>query len=63
MRDQITTAEAARILGVTSRHVTLLIRSGKLRGQKLGRDWILSRKSVEQFERTPRGRAPKNLAS
>lgn len=45
----LTSAEVARTLGYTVQHVRRLVRQGDLRGQKLGRDWVIPRGSVENF--------------
>jgi excisionase family DNA binding protein len=45
----MTTAEAARELGVTPRRVRAMIASGRLRGpgvEKSGRDWSVSMESL-----------------
>lgn len=34
-------SEAAAKLGVTDRHVRLLLRRGELSGRKLGHDWVV----------------------
>jgi len=39
----INTKEAARILGCTPVHVRRLCRWGILDGEKVGRDWVISR--------------------
>lgn len=44
--EYIATKDAAAILGFTHQHVRLLLRHGKLRGMKFGRDWLVSRESV-----------------
>ena len=42
----ITSAEAARLLGVSERRVIALIHSGDLEAQKFGRSWAVSEESV-----------------
>jgi len=42
----ISTDEAARQLQYTAQHVRRLVRKGKLEGEKVGRDWIVSSESV-----------------
>lgn len=44
--DWITTTEAAEISGYTRQHVRLLITSGKVKGQRFGREWQVSRSSL-----------------
>lgn len=47
--EHIPTGEAARLLGYSVQHVRRLVREGKLRGSKLGRDWLVERASVGRF--------------
>ena len=42
----ISTDEAARQLRYSAQHVRRLVREGKLEGEKVGRDWIVSSESV-----------------
>jgi excisionase family DNA binding protein len=48
MADFITTAEAARRLGVSRQTMATYLRSGRVRGIKLGKDWRIP---VHEFER------------
>ena len=48
MAEFITTAEAARRLGVTRQTMATYLRSGRVRGIKLGKDWRIP---VQEFER------------
>ena len=45
----IITKEAASRLGVTESRVVQLIRAGKLRGTKYGRDWLIEIKSLDEY--------------
>lgn len=45
----LTSSEAAERLGYTRQHVRRLIRLGRLSGQKIGRDWMVPRASVESI--------------
>jgi site-specific DNA-methyltransferase (adenine-specific) len=45
--DFVTSSEAADRLGFTKQHIRRLIRSGRLSGEKIGRDWIVRRASIE----------------
>ena len=58
--DLITVSEAAARTGYTERHITRLLRQGKIAGKKLGRDWLTTTEAVEVYRRTdPRpGRKP-----
>jgi excisionase family DNA binding protein len=44
----VTTSEAAERLNYTIQHVRRLVREGKIRGEKYGRDWLLTRDDVER---------------
>lgn len=44
----ITTKEAADRLGYEVQHIRRLLHSGVLEGEKLGRDWVVRRDSVER---------------
>lgn len=48
MDGKITVPEAARLLGVTRVRVWQLIKKGKLKAEKKGRDWWVDLASVEQ---------------
>jgi excisionase family DNA binding protein len=37
------------MLGYTVQHIRRLVKAGALRGEKVGRDWIVYRASVEAF--------------
>ncbi len=50
-RAYISTKDAAKLLGVSGQRVRDLIKAGRLEAFKVGRDWAVSRKSVEEFER------------
>lgn len=44
----ITTNDAAKMLGVSYRHVVKLLHGGKLQGQKAGGRWVVDHSSVEK---------------
>lgn len=44
----ITTDDAAEKLQYTPQHVRRLVREGKLEGEKVGRDWLVTRDSIER---------------
>jgi excisionase family DNA binding protein len=48
MADFITTAEAARRFGVSRQTMATYLRTGRVRGIKLGKDWRIP---VQEFER------------
>ena len=45
----ISSAEAADELSYTVQHVRRLVREGRLTGYKIGRDWLVSRESVQAY--------------
>jgi len=52
----LTTTEAAARLGISTRRVRVLAEQGRIRGEKVGRDWVLDEESVAGFHRQPPGR-------
>lgn len=50
----LTTAEAARLLGVSQRRVVALIDSGDLAAERFGRQWMVDERSVEARVAAPR---------
>jgi hypothetical protein len=54
--DLIPLSEAAELSGLTQPHLALMIRRGKLWGQKIGRNWVTTEQAVKEylaFERKP----------
>lgn len=45
----MTTIEVSETLGYTVQHIRLLIRQGRLKGSKIGRDWMILRESVVDY--------------
>lgn len=58
----MSTDEVAEYLGVTTGRVRQLARAGKLKGKRVGRDWVFERPKVEAFASEPRksGRPPQD---
>jgi excisionase family DNA binding protein len=54
----LTTAQAAKLLGVTDVRVRHLCQEGRL-GSKVGRDWVITEEEIERFERKPPHRPKK----
>lgn len=48
----LTTAEAARELGVTEQRIRQLAAAGEIKAEKWGRDWQISAESVEIRRKT-----------
>jgi excisionase family DNA binding protein len=59
--EYLSTTDAAIIAGISARHLVRLICEGKIVGQKVGRNWLVSRKSIEGFSRHPSMGRPKSL--
>jgi len=49
--EYITSAEAAKILGLTQRRVGQLCNEGELEGEKLARRWFVKRDSVYAYKK------------
>ena len=49
-----TTYEASRLLGISERQIRTLLKQGKLDGQRVGRDWIISKLNYKR-KRRPKG--------
>lgn len=47
----LTSAEAAQSLGFSPDHVRKLILQGKIKAEKLGRNWIIEKKNLEKIHR------------
>jgi len=59
--EYLSTTAAAIIAGISARHLVRLICEGKIVGQKVGRNWLVSRKSLQGFSRHPSMGRPKSL--
>ena len=59
--EYLSTTDAAIIAGISARHLVRLICEGKIVGQKVGRNWLVSRKSIQGFVRHPSMGRPKSL--
>lgn len=53
------TKGAGEILGVTSRHVTELCRSGKLKGKRLSFGWVIEPNELKKYRAPKLGRPHK----
>ena len=60
--DLISIKEAARFCGLSERHIRLLLKQEKIKGKKLGHDWVTTKEFVNEYINTNRkpGRKPKN---
>jgi hypothetical protein len=46
---QLTCVEASSMTGYTSDHISLILRKGKLEGEKRGRDWLVDAGSLYRY--------------
>jgi excisionase family DNA binding protein len=62
MERPLTAQEAADALGYNVKHLYRLLRSGKVRGERAGHIWLISREEVERTRarQGPGGRLPKS---
>ena len=58
-RPYLTTPQAAKLSGLTTSYMTLLLREGKLEGFQLARDWLIYTDSLEAFLAKQRKPGPK----
>ena len=58
-RECITTPEAAKRSGLSTNHLSRLLRTGELEGVQLGRDWLVYTDSLEKYMATPHKPGPK----
>lgn len=47
--DYITSFEAASILGLSPDYIRKLLNDGKIKGTKLGHNWLLKKKEIENI--------------
>ena len=57
--ENITTNEAASVLGVTRQRVLQLIQGGRLKAAKFGNVYMIRRGDLAHIEEKPMGRPPK----
>ena len=56
IQDFVSVEDAAKILGYVKSSVTLLCRQGKLEGAiRIGHQWLIPRKTIENYEKAPQG--------
>lgn len=58
----VTTKQAAELMGVHYSQIALLLREHRIKGIKMGHDWLVFAPSLEKYTATksPKGRPPKN---
>jgi hypothetical protein len=55
----ISVADAARLSGFTPRYISRLLRTGKLAGSKIGRDWFTTEQAIRAYLAQDRRPGPK----
>ena len=48
-RSYLSTEEAAEVMGYSRQHVRVLIHEGRLKGDRVGKNWLVSRSSVQDY--------------
>lgn len=56
----LTSAEAAEALGFSHEYVRKLILQGKIKAEKLGRNWIINKKNLQNIHRQRFPRSKEN---
>lgn len=59
----ISLAQASQISGLSHSHLRLLVRQGKIKATKIGRDWLTTEAAVRDYLATERKPGPKTEAS
>lgn len=59
MEGYISTARAAEVLGSDVSYVRRLLRAKRIRGEKVGRDWLVEEKSAEEYAKEYHKPGPK----
>ena len=62
MTKYITTSEAAEIIGCVDSRVRQLLREGTIAGERVGRDWLVDRRSAEKYRDKERKPGPKGAS-
>ena len=55
LKDYMTTEQVAEVLGFHIDHVRRMLREGDLEGLKFGVVWLVSRKSVQAYQKKTEG--------
>ena len=52
--DYVNATMAAKTLGISPSRVSMLIRQGRLKAEKIGYTWLIHRSDLEEFAKQPR---------
>ncbi len=55
----ISTSEAMRVSGLSREHIQRLLRSERIKGVKMGHDWLVYEDSLKSYLNQPRKPGPK----
>jgi Ca2+-binding RTX toxin-like protein len=61
--DMMPLVQAAHVADVTEQWLRQLVKAGRIRGRKVGRNWIVSRADVTYFDRHPTAGRPRREAA
>ncbi len=56
LRGYVSVSDAAEIRGVSRQAILELIARGRLRAERVGRDWLIQRTALKQFKKMPPGK-------
>jgi len=48
--------EAAQTIGISERHLRLLLKDGQVKGKKIGRDWVVLDLNYTRIRKPKRGK-------
>ena len=60
LHDLVSLTVAAEVCGLSSNHIRLLVRTGRVWGIKVGRNWLTTQAAVERYVATTRRPGPKS---
>lgn len=58
--DWVTTTEAVQLTGYNQEYIRRILRTGKIKGRKWGRDWMIDRDSLIEYMRDGKRRGPRS---
>ena len=60
LQDLVSLTVAADVCGLSPNHIRLLVRTGRVWGIKVGRNWLTTQAAVEEYVATTRKPGPKS---
>ena len=58
-RNWVTTAKGAKLTGYSREYVRVLARDGKIQAAKVGRDWLVNKESLLEYQANVKPGRPK----